>query len=338
MQLLITGGLGYIGSHTVVELLNNNHEVVIVDNLINSKITVLDRLQKITGKKPVFYQIDLLDKTKLDEVFVKHQYDGVIHFAGLKAVGESVQKPLAYYHNNLTGTLHLLQAMQKYSVKNLVFSSSACVYGLPASVPITENFSLHPENPYGQTKAMIEQILQDLAVSNKSFNIAILRYFNPIGAHTSGLIGEDPQGIPNNLAPFVAQVAVGRLAKLSIFGNDYETVDGTAIRDYIHVVDLAIGHIKALEKLNQNPGLVVYNLGTGKGISVLEMVKSFEKASGLTIPYVFAPRRPGDVPVNYAECSKAEKELNWKATKSIDDMCADIWRWQSQNPNGYPDK
>jgi UDP-glucose 4-epimerase len=335
MNVLVTGGAGYIGSHTVLELLNKNHQVIVVDNLSNSSKEALRRVTKITGKKPVFYEIDLLDKPELDKVFKKHQIDSVIHFAGYKAVGESVQKPLMYYDNNITSTLYLCELMKKYDVKNIVFSSSATVYGDPHKVPITEDFPLSATNPYGRTKLFIEYILKDLYVADDSWNIALLRYFNPVGAHKSGLIGEDPNDIPNNLMPYISQVAVGKLEKLSVFGDDYPTPDGTGVRDYIHVVDLAIGHLKALEKLQTSPGLVIYNLGTGKGSSVLDMVKAFEKASGKEVPYKIAPRRSGDIATCYADPEKAEKELGWTAKRGIEEMCEDAWRWQSENPNGY---
>jgi UDP-glucose 4-epimerase len=335
MNILVTGGTGYIGSHTCVELINSGHNVIVVDNLSNSKVASLDQIAQITGKKPLFYQADLLDAPALDRVFTDHPLDMVIHFAGLKAVGESVKKPLLYYKNNVAGTINLCEVMTKHQVKNLVFSSSATVYGQPEKMPITEDFPLRAYNPYGRTKLMIEEILTDLHASDPQWNIAILRYFNPIGAHPSGLIGEDPQGIPNNLLPFIAQVAVGKLEKLQVYGNDYLTPDGTGIRDYIHVVDLAAGHVKAIEKLNQHPGLVIYNLGTGKGVSVLEMIHAFETASGKKIPYTIVDRRPGDVSVCFADASKAEQELGWKAVKTLEDMCADTWRWQSLHPQGY---
>ena len=335
MNVLVTGGTGYIGSHTVLELLNAGHTVIVVDNLSNSSKESLIRVEHITGRKPVFYELDLLDKEALKGVFTAHKLDSVIHFAGYKAVGESVQKPMMYYTNNLDSTLILCELMKEFGVTNLVFSSSATVYGNPASVPITEDFPLSATNPYGRTKLFIEYILQDLYISDKSWNIALLRYFNPVGAHESGLIGEDPNDIPNNLMPYVAQVAVGRLQQLAVFGDDYPTPDGTGVRDYIHVVDLAIGHLKALEKLEEKPGLLIYNLGTGKGSSVLDMVKAFEKASGKTIPYKIRPRRPGDIAACYADPAKAEKELGWKATRGVDEMCRDAWKWQSNNPNGY---
>ena len=335
MRVLVTGGAGYIGSHTCVELLAAGYEVVVLDNLVNSSAESISRVQEIAGKKMVFYRVDLLDRQAVSTVFEKETIDAVIHFAGLKAVGESVEMPLNYYHNNITGTLVLLEVMGEHGVKNFVFSSSACVYGDPATVPITEEFPLQPTNPYGQTKVMIEQILKDLHVTDPSLNIVLLRYFNPVGAHPSGRLGEDPHGIPNNLVPYIAQVVSGKLAELSVYGNDYPTGDGTGVRDYIHVMDLAGGHVKALEKLAENPGVVIYNLGTGRGYSVLEMVKGFEKAAGRKVPYLVVGRRPGDIASCYADPTKAEKELSWKAARDIDEMCADAWRWQSANPNGY---
>lgn len=335
MNVLVTGGAGYIGSHTVLELLNENHNVIVVDNLSNSSEEALRRVEKITGKPPVFYEEDLLNKQAIDQIFEAHKIDSVIHFAGYKAVGESVEQPLKYYENNITSTLILCELMKKHGVKDIVFSSSATVYGDPHEVPITEDFPLSATNPYGRTKLFIEYILKDLHVADNSWNIALLRYFNPVGAHKSGLIGEDPNDIPNNLMPYISQVAVGKLKQLSVFGDDYPTPDGTGVRDYIHVVDLAIGHLKALEKLASNPGLVVYNLGTGKGSSVLDMVKAFEKASGKEVPYKIAPRRPGDIAACYADPSKAENELGWTAKRGIEEMCEDTWRWQSHNPNGY---
>ncbi|WP_020402818.1 UDP-glucose 4-epimerase GalE [Gracilimonas tropica] len=335
MNVLVTGGAGYIGSHTVLELLNENHNVIVVDNLSNSSKEALRRVEKITGKPPVFYEEDLLNKQAINQIFEAHKIDSVIHFAGYKAVGESVEQPLKYYENNITSTLILCELMKKHGVKDIVFSSSATVYGDPHEVPITEDFPLSATNPYGRTKLFIEYILKDLHVADNSWNIALLRYFNPVGAHKSGLIGEDPNDIPNNLMPYISQVAVGKLKQLSVFGDDYPTPDGTGVRDYIHVVDLAIGHLKALEKLASNPGLVVYNLGTGKGSSVLDMVKAFEKASGKEVPYKIAPRRPGDIAACYADPSKAENELGWTAKRGIEEMCEDTWRWQSHNPNGY---
>ncbi|MCG9745923.1 UDP-glucose 4-epimerase GalE [Shewanella sp. Isolate8] len=335
MTILVTGGAGYIGSHTVVELLNDAQQVVIIDNLNNSSVEALKRVEQITGKAVTFYQGDVLNKAFLQKVFTDHDIDAVIHFAGLKAVGESVAQPLRYYENNVTGTLVLCEVMAEFNVKNLVFSSSATVYGDPASLPITEDFPTGATNPYGQSKLMVEHILKDLHHSDSSWNIARLRYFNPVGAHESGLIGEDPNDIPNNLMPFIAQVAVGKREKLSVFGDDYDTHDGTGVRDYIHVVDLAKGHLKALEKLNTAPGLVTYNLGTGQGYSVLDMVKAFEKACGHAIAYQIAPRRPGDIAACYADPHKAQTELNWQATHTIEDMANSSWHWQSSNPNGY---
>ncbi len=337
MHIIVTGGAGYIGSHTCLELLNSGHEVTVIDNLCNAHPQGLQRVEELTGKKIRFFQVDLLDKPALDGVF-KDTQDAVavIHFAGLKAVGESVEKPLRYYQNNLTGTLTLCEVMQENGLKNIVFSSSATVYGDPASVPITEDFPLLScTNPYGRTKAMIEDILRDIFVADPTWNIALLRYFNPVGAHESGRIGEDPNGIPNNLMPYVSQVAVGKLPQLSVFGDDYDTPDGTGVRDYIHVVDLAIGHLRAIEKLKQSPGVVTYNLGTGQGYSVLDMVKAFEKASGRKVAYTIAPRRAGDIAKCYADPSLAAQELSWKAERGIEEMCVDTWRWQSQNPNGY---
>jgi UDP-glucose 4-epimerase len=333
--ILVTGGTGYIGSHTVVELLKANYNVIVLDSLRNSKIKVLDRIAQITKKRPEFYKIDLLDPTGLEQLFDNHHIDAVIHFAGLKAVGESTQIPLEYYDNNIAGTLNLCKMMQKNNVKNIVFSSSATVYGDPHKVPIEENFPLTATNPYGRTKLMIEEILQDVYASDKQWNIALLRYFNPVGAHESGLIGEDPNGIPNNLMPYISQVAVGKLEKLSVFGNDYPTIDGTGVRDYIHVVDLAKGHLKALEKLEETIGIEAYNLGTGQGYSVLQMIESFRKASGKEIPYEIVNRREGDIAECYANPQKALEELGWQTRKSIDEMCADTWKWQSENPKGF---
>lgn len=335
MKILVTGGAGYIGSHTCLELLQAGFEVIVVDNLSNSKKESLKRVQELTGKTLSFHKVDLLDKKALSAVFDKYSFDAVIHFAGLKAVGESVVIPLRYYHNNVTGTITLCEVMKEHNVKNIVFSSSATIYGDPHKVPITEDFPLSPANPYGSTKLMIETILKDLYHSDKYWNVALLRYFNPVGAHPSGRIGEDPNGIPNNLMPYISQVAVGKLAKLSVFGNDYPTPDGTGIRDYIHVVDLAKGHLIALDKLKTDPGLIIYNLGTGQGYSVFEMIAAFEKASGKKIPYEVVGRRSGDIATCYADPTKAQKELGWSAKRNIDDMCADTWRWQSNNPNGY---
>lgn len=335
LAILVTGGAGYIGSHTCVELLEAGYDIVVVDNLSNSKVESLNRVKEITGKDFPFYKIDLLDKAQLEVVFSEHQIDAVIHFAGLKAVGESVQIPLHYYHNNITGTLVLCEVMQASDVKKIVFSSSATVYGLPERVPISEDFPLGATNPYGRTKLMIEEILRDLYQSDNRWSISLLRYFNPIGAHESGRIGEDPNGIPNNLMPYITQVAVGKLPELRVFGSDYPTVDGTGVRDYIHVVDLAKGHLKALEKVLAGTGIDAYNLGTGKGYSVLEVVAAFEKASGRKIPYKLVERRPGDIASCYADPTKAKKELGWAAEKGIDEMCVDSWRWQKNNPNGY---
>ncbi|MCC5942999.1 MAG: UDP-glucose 4-epimerase GalE [Balneolaceae bacterium] len=330
-QILVTGGTGFIGSHTLVELLKENYQVVVIDNLSNSKLSSLKQIEKITGQHVDFHKIDLLDTHALLNLFNQYSFDAVIHFAGLKAVGESVEKPILYYQNNVTGTLNLCDAMSKAGVKNLVFSSSATVYGDPKKSPIPEDSPLKGVNPYGLTKLTIEYILKDLYQSDQSWNIALLRYFNPVGAHESGMIGEDPNGIPNNLMPFITQVAVGKLKKLNVFGDDYPTHDGTGIRDYIHVVDLAIGHLRALEKLADNPGVEIYNLGTGKGSSVLDVVQAFEKANNINIPYEIVPRRPGDAAICFADPSKAERELNWKAKRDLKTMCRDAWRWQSQN-------
>lgn len=338
MSILVTGGAGYIGSHTVIELVNAGYDVVVVDNLCNSSKESMNRVEEITGKAVKFYEVDILDKEGLTKVFENESIDSVIHFAGLKAVGESVAKPWLYYNNNITGTLVLLEVMNAFNVKNIVFSSSATVYGSPAEIPITENCPKGEiTNPYGQTKSMIEQILTDIYKADTEWNIILLRYFNPIGAHKSGRIGENPNGIPNNLMPYITQVAVGRLKCLGVFGNDYPTPDGTGVRDYIHVVDLALGHVKAIEKISTNPGLKVYNLGTGKGYSVLDIVKNFEKASGVKIPYEIKPRRAGDIAECYADASKAKEELGWEAQYGILEMCEDSWRWQSNNPNGYED-
>ena len=327
MAVLVTGGAGYIGSHTCVELLNEGEEIIILDNFVNSKPEALDRIREISGKDFKFYEVDLLDEEGVERVFAENQIDAVIHFAGLKAVGERVQQPIRYYHNNLTGTLILCRAMEKHGVKRLVFSSSATVYGAPKSVPIREDFDLSTTNPYGATKLMIEGILRDLHVADKSWSIALLRYFNPIGAHKSGLIGEDPNGIPNNLLPYIARVAAGQLECLSVFGDDYPTVDGTGVRDYIHVVDLARGHLKALAKVRKDTGVDAYNLGTGHGYSVLQMVKAFEKASGRPVAYKIAPRRPGDIAECYADPAKAREILGWEAEMGIDEMCADSWNF-----------
>jgi UDP-glucose 4-epimerase len=335
MSILITGGAGYIGSHTCVELLNAGYDIVVVDNFSNSKPEALKRVKEITGKEFKFYEVDILDRQGLERVFSENDIKAVIHFAGLKAVGESVEIPLKYYHNNITGTLVLCEVMKKYDVKKMVFSSSATVYGNPKSVPITEDFPLSATNPYGRTKLIIEEILRDVYVSDNDWSIALLRYFNPIGAHESGRIGEDPNGIPNNLMPYITQVAVGKREKLSVFGSDYDTHDGTGVRDYIHVVDLAKGHLKALEKIMTTKGVEAYNLGTGVGYSVLDVVKNFEKATGEKIPYVITDRRPGDIDKCYADPTKAYKELGWKAEKNLEDMCRDSWNWQKNNPNGY---
>ncbi|HCM91598.1 MAG TPA: UDP-glucose 4-epimerase GalE [Lachnospiraceae bacterium] len=338
MKILVTGGAGYIGSHTCVELLNEGYEVVIVDNLDNSNAKVVDRIEQITDKKVTFYEKDIRDKEAMNDIFSSEKPDCVIHFAGLKAVGESVQKPLEYYENNINGTLVMLDAMRKNGCKNIIFSSSATVYGDPAFIPITEECPKgSPTNPYGWTKSMLEQILTDLHTSDPEWNVILLRYFNPIGAHKSGLIGEDPKGIPNNLLPYVAQVAVGKLKCLGVFGDDYDTPDGTGVRDYIHVVDLARGHVKAIDKIKENPGVKIYNLGTGNGYSVLQVVKAFSKACGHDVPYEIKPRRAGDIATCYADPSLAKKELGWEAKYGIDEMCEDSWRWQSMNPNGYND-
>lgn len=335
MKILVTGGSGYIGSHTVLELLEAGYETVVLDNLCNSSEESLKRVEKITGKKAVFYKADIREQAAMDKIFAEEKPEAVIHFAGLKAVGESVQKPLMYYDNNIAGTVTLLNAMKEHGCKKIVFSSSATVYGKPASVPIREDFPLSVTNPYGRTKLMIEEILGDVYTADNSWDIILLRYFNPIGAHESGLIGEDPEGIPNNLLPYVAKVAVGRLEKVNVFGNDYDTPDGTGVRDYIHVVDLARGHVKAIEKIAQNPGLKIYNLGTGNGYSVLDIIHAFSKACGHDIPYVIGPRRAGDIDMCYADPQKAYEELNWKAEYDLNKMCEDTWRWQSHNPDGY---
>ncbi|MGI6347242.1 MAG: UDP-glucose 4-epimerase GalE [Limisphaerales bacterium] len=329
-KILLTGGTGYIGSHTAVELLNEGFEVVCVDNCYNSSPDVVERIEQITSKKVRFYQNDILDAKALERIFSENSIDAVIHFAGLKAVGESVFKPLFYYQNNIAGTLILCQVMKEANVKNIVFSSSSTVYGLPKTLPIQEDFPLSATNPYGQSKLMIEQILQDLHISDPQWSISILRYFNPVGAHKSGLIGESPKGIPNNLMPFIAQVATGKLPLLKVFGNDYPTPDGTGIRDYIHVCDLAQGHLAALKRTLEQPRIDVYNLGTGQGYSVLEMLHAFEKASGKKIPYEFAPRRQGDIAACYADPTKAKRELHWETIRSLDEMCEDVWRWQSR--------
>ncbi len=336
MAVLVTGGAGYIGSHTCVELLNAGYDVVVVDNLSNSCEEALRRVEEITGRKLAFYKTDIRDEEGLEAVFGKEDIDSVIHFAGLKAVGESVEKPLAYYRNNVAGTLVLCDVMRRHGVKKIVFSSSATVYGNPRTVPIREDFPLSVTNPYGRTKLMLEEILRDLSVSDPEWKVILLRYFNPIGAHESGRIGENPRGIPNNLMPYITQVAVGKLEKLNVFGNDYDTPDGTGVRDYIHVVDLARGHVRALKKMAASDGgVLVYNLGTGVGYSVLDVVHAFEEASGLKIPYQICPRRAGDIPTCYADASLAQKELGWKAEYDIRKMCADSWNWQKNNPKGY---
>lgn len=335
MSILVTGGAGYIGSHTCVELLNAGIDIVIADNFSNSKLEVLKRIGDITGKSFKFYKIDILDRIALEKVFEENNIDAVIHFAGLKAVGESVRIPIRYYYNNIAGTLTLCDVMARHNVKKIVFSSSATVYGIPKSVPIKEDFPLGSINPYGRTKLMIEEILRDIFVSDNDWSIILLRYFNPIGAHKSGRIGEDPNGIPNNLMPYITQVAVGKHKSLNVFGDDYPTPDGTGIRDYIHVVDLALGHLKALDKAMSMKGVEAYNLGTGKGYSVFEVVRAFEKASGIKIPYVITDRRPGDAAECYADPSKAKLDLGWTAKHGIEEMCEDSWRWQHNNPKGY---
>ena len=337
-KILITGGAGYIGSHTALELLNEGYEVVVYDNLCNSSKESLKRVEELSGKHITFYEGDVMDETALKAMMEKEGVDAVIHCAALKAVGESVQKPLEYYRNNITGTLTLMDVMKQTGVKNIVFSSSATVYGSPEEMPITEECPKGQcTNPYGWTKSMLEQILTDIQKADPEWNVVLLRYFNPIGAHKSGTIGENPNGIPNNLMPYITQVAVGKLKELGVFGNDYDTPDGTGVRDYIHVVDLAKGHVKALKKLEDKSGLSIYNLGTGKGYSVLDIVKNFEAATGVKIPYVIKARRPGDIATCYSDASKAERELGWKAENGIREMCADSWKWQSQNPNGYED-
>lgn len=336
MKILVTGGAGYIGSHTCVELLNEGYEVVIVDNLYNSNQKAVDRIEQITQKKVTFYQNDILDREALDQIFTKENVDAVIHFAGLKAVGESVRKPIEYYTNNIQGTLILTDVMRKHNVKNIIFSSSATVYGNPAMIPITEECPKGVcTNPYGWTKWMLEQILTDIHTADPEWNVMLLRYFNPIGAHESGLIGEDPKGIPNNLLPYVAQVAIGKLECVGVFGDDYDTPDGTGVRDYIHVVDLAKGHVKALNKIKEKAGVKVYNLGTGNGYSVLDVIHAFEKACGHEIPYQIKPRREGDIATCYSKCDLAKEELGWQAQYNLDDMCASSWKWQTMNPNGY---
>ena len=335
MAILVTGGAGYIGSHTCMELLHAGYDVVVVDNLSNSKMESLKRVQKLTGKTLEFHLIDLLDQQALNNVFQKSKIDAVIHFAGLKAVGESVSAPLKYYHNNVAGTLVLCSVMNNNNVKNIIFSSSATVYGDPKEVPIREEFPVNPTNPYGRSKLMIEDILKDLFEADKNWNVVLLRYFNPVGAHPTGQIGEDPNGIPNNLFPYISQVAVGKLSELSVFGSNYPTPDGTGIRDYIHVVDLAKAHISALFKFKSNFGIETYNIGTGQGYSVFEIISAFEKASGKKIPHKIIDRRPGDIATCFADPTKANKELDWAAQYGINQMCVDAWQWQEKNPNGY---
>ncbi len=335
MHVLVTGGAGYIGSHTCVQLLDAGHEVTVVDNLSNSCVAAIHRVEEITGKAIKFYEADLVDKEKVREIFKENKFDAVIHFAGLKAVGESVSMPLKYYQNNLISTMNLLEIMTEFGVKKMVFSSSATVYGKPKTVPIREDFPLSCTNPYGRTKLMIEEMLRDLAVADSQWDIAILRYFNPIGAHESGLIGEDPKDIPNNLMPYVSQTAIGKREYVHVFGNDYDTPDGTGVRDYIHVVDLADGHLCALKKIENHVGVVTYNLGTGNGYSVLDVIAAFSKACGKNVPYKIEARRPGDIDACYADPSYAEQEIAFKAKKNLDDMCRDTWNWQNKNPNGY---
>ena len=338
MAILVTGGIGFIGSHTVVELQNAGYDVVVLDNLCNASKKVLDRVEAITGKKVPFYEADIRDRDALNAIFDKESIDSCIHFAGLKAVGESVEKPLEYYDNNIAGTLILLDVMRKHGCKNIIFSSSATVYGDPAIIPITEECPKGTcTNPYGWTKSMLEQIMSDMQKADPEWNVVLLRYFNPIGAHKSGTMGENPNGIPNNLMPYITQVAVGKRAELGVFGDDYDTHDGTGVRDYIHVVDLAVGHVKALKKIEEKAGLCIYNLGTGTGYSVLDVVKNFEEASGVKIPYSIKPRRAGDVAVCYSNAAKAKAELGWEAQYGIREMCEDSWRWQKNNPNGYED-
>ena len=336
MALFIAGGAGYIGSHTCVELIQAGCEVIIADNLANASAQVLERIETITGTRPVFYQADIRDKDALRRIFARHDIDAVINFAGLKAVGESVRDPLAYYNNNVGGAVALCEVMQEYGVKNIIFSSSATVYGDPAVIPITEDCPLGTiTNPYGRTKRMIEQILTDLHTADPAWNVVLLRYFNPIGAHKSGLIGESPRGIPNNLVPYIGQVAVGKREALQVFGADYPTHDGTGVRDYIHVVDLALGHVKALQRLQPGSGVSIYNLGTGTGYSVLDVLHAYEKACGRQLPYVICPRRAGDIATCYCDASKAKRELGWEAQRGLEEMCADCWRWQAMNPEGY---
>ena len=336
MRILVTGGAGFIGSHTCLCLLNEGHEVVVFDNLCNSSEEALNRVKQLTGKDITFYKADMLDRDALEDIFNKEKIDAVIHFAGLKAVGESVSKPLEYYHNNITGTLVLCDVMRKHGVKKIIFSSSATVYGDPAFIPIPEECPKGKcTNPYGQTKSMLEEILSDIQKADPEWSVILLRYFNPVGAHESGMIGEDPSGIPNNLTPYITQVAVGKLKEVGVFGNDYDTPDGTGVRDYIHVMDLAEGHVKALKKFEDTPAVYIYNLGTGHGYSVLDMIKAFSKAVGKEIPYVIKERRPGDIATCYADPAKAKAELGWEAKRGLDEMCEDSWRWQSSNPNGY---
>ncbi|MCT4796510.1 UDP-glucose 4-epimerase GalE [Exiguobacterium alkaliphilum] len=333
--IFVTGGAGYIGTHTVLQLLEQDYDVIVLDNLSNSRREALARVETLTGKSVTFYLGDILNRELLEQIFLTHTIDAVIHFAGLKAVGESVNEPLRYYENNVVGTTVLLEVMQAFDVKRIVFSSSATVYGMPERTPIDESFPLSATNPYGRTKLMIEEIMRDVAIADSEWSIALLRYFNPIGAHASGQIGEDPFDVPNNLMPYITQVAVGRLEKLSVFGDDYDTVDGTGVRDYIHVVDLAAGHLKAVDYVMNHTGAEAFNLGTGEGYSVLDLVKAFERASGQTIPYTIAPRRPGDIAICFADPTKSRQVLNWQATHGIEDMCRDAWHWQSNNPNGY---
>ena len=339
MHILVTGGAGYIGSHTVIELLNAGHSVAVIDNLVNSSRLAMQRVEKITGRQIPFYETDIRDRAGLKKIFAEHSFDCCIHFAGLKAVGESVQKPLEYYDNNITGTLVLLEEMRNAGCKNIIFSSSATVYGNPAVMPITESCPKgHCTNPYGNTKSMLEEILRDLQVADNEWNVVLLRYFNPIGAHSSGLIGENPNGVPNNLMPYITQVAAGKLKKLHVFGNDYPTPDGTGVRDYIHVVDLAKGHVAACDYAAKHNGCEIINLGTGVGYSVLDIVNTFSRVNQVPVPYVIGPRRDGDVDACYADPTKAKKLLGWTATKTLEDMCRDSWRWQKANPNGYQDK
>ena len=335
MNILVTGGAGYIGSHTCIELMNAGYEVIIVDNLYNSKMEAIKRIEKLARKKVKFYQTDILDEQGMEDVFSQNKIDAVIHFAGYKAVGESVEKPLLYFQNNISGSIVLFNTMKKYNVKKIVFSSSATVYDMNNELPLREEMKMNSNCPYGRTKVIIEQMLNDIYYSDDKWRISILRYFNPAGAHESGDIGEDPNGIPNNLLPYISQVAVGKLQKLNVFGDDYDTIDGTGVRDYIHVVDLAKGHLKALEYISKNEGLEIFNLGTGQGTSVLEIITAFEKNTNKKIPYDIVDRRPGDIASCYANVSKANKMLNWKAEKTIDDICSSSWKWQTQNPNGY---